>query len=329
MNIRTLKLLSSVMVVLAIGLGMYAYRLSLYRTPVAQPEAAVLFKGKVVVAMQSMAEGKPILAEAVSLEPVTIVPEESFTQLEDVVGKELMLPIAMGEPLTAKHFRASMLAVTLQPGERAVAVQVDGVVGAGGFVQPGDYVDVLLYLQDDNQENNNTQARVLLRCLRVMTFGVNLKGKREEKPSLDARTAVLAVSEADTTKLMLGASAGRLRLALIHPQVCSGEPVIAEGGEAAETPLMLAKETNGNGKPKVHDAVMVINGTNGNGKPKVHGTKAREEEMIVTLRQLAMTKSQPAPQMRRSAAAARPARPAPPKDNMVIYRGTEKELVNY
>lgn len=308
MNTRTLKVLSSVMVVLAIGLGMYAYRLSLYRTPVVQPEAAVPFKGKVVMAMQPIEEGKPVPAEAVSLEPVTIVPEESFTRLEDVVGKELVMPIAMGEPLTARHFRAGMLAVTLQPGERAVAVQVDGVVGAGGFVQPGDYVDVLLYLQDDNQENRNTQARVLLRCLRVMTFGVNLKGKREEKPSLDARTAVLAVSEADTTKLMLGASAGRLRLALVHPQVCSGEPVVVEAGEAAAAPMLVAEQTNGNGKPKVN------------------GTAKGQEEMIVTLSQLAMTKNQPSPQVRRPVAAVRPVQP---KDNMVIYRGTEKELVNY
>ncbi|MGH7965445.1 MAG: Flp pilus assembly protein CpaB [Candidatus Binatia bacterium] len=322
MNIRTLKILSSVMVVLAIGLGMYAYRLSLSRTPVPHPQPEATFKGKVVVAVQPIEEGKPVPAEAVSLEPVTVVPEESFSQVEEVIGKEMMLPIAMGEPLTAKHFRASMLAVTLQPGERAVAVQVDGVVGAGGFVQPGDYVDVLLYLQDDNQENNNTQARVLLRCLRVMTFGVNLKGKREEKPSLDARTAVLAVSEADTTKLMLGASAGRLRLALIHPQVCSGEPTIAEAGEVTEASLMLAKETNGNGKSKANGVA------HGNGKSKVQSAVKPQQEMIVTLRQLAMTKHQPAPQARRAVVAARP-RPAQPKDNMVIYRGTEKELVNY
>jgi len=327
MNTRTLKILSSVMVVLALGLGMYAYRLSLSRAPVAQPEAAVPFKGKVVVAMQSMGEGKPVVAEAISLEPVTVVPEESFSRVEDVIGKELMMPIAMGEPLTAKHFRANMLSVALQPGERAIAVQVDGVVGAGGFVQPGDYVDVLLYLQDDNQENNNTQARVLLRCLRVMTFGVNLKGKREEKPSLDARTAVLAVSEDDTTKLMLGASAGRLRLALVHPQVCDNAPVIADGGETADSSLMLAKDTHGNNEPKVQKAVMITGGTKVNGKAKVNGNTKAQEEMIVTLRQLAMTKNQPAPQVKKSAPAA--ARPAPPKDNMVIYRGTEKELVNY
>jgi pilus assembly protein CpaB len=101
------------------------------------------------------------------------------------------------------------------PGERAVAVMVDDVIGLGGFIQPDDRVDVLLYLQKD-QEVSGSEARVLLEDLRVIAYGANLERREVEEDGepARARTAVLAVSESEVDRLMLGASKGRLRLAL-------------------------------------------------------------------------------------------------------------------
>jgi pilus assembly protein CpaB len=319
MNTRTLRTLALVMVSLAVLLGLYAYRLSQRRaiTVVAgQQSDTVPFKGKVVVALKLIEAGQSVQPNAISLEPVTVVPQESFGQVEEVIGKELLAPVAMGEPLTARHFRSrSPLALTLHPGERAVAVQVDGVVGAGGFVQPGDYVDVLLYLRDD-KETQNTQSRILLRCLRVLTFGNKLKGQREEKPTLDARTAVLAVQELAMTKLMLGASAGRLRLALLHSEMCRQEAEIAKANgvnrDVAQT-HQPQKVTNVAAKPTEKQGTAVA---------KTQEEKL-QEEMIITLRQLSALRNSAEPQVRRKAAPVR----QPPKARTVIYRGTEKETV--
>jgi pilus assembly protein CpaB len=110
---------------------------------------------------------------------------------------------------------------------------VDDVIGLGGFIQPDDRVDVLLYLQKD-QEVVGSEARVLLEDIRVIAYGANLQRREVEEDGepARARTAVLAVSEAEVDRLMLGASKGRLRLAL------RGDPTEDE----SETPPLAARK---------------------------------------------------------------------------------------
>src|SRR6185295_1795316 len=117
----------------------------------------------------------------------------------------------------------------IKAGERAIAVKVDGVIGLGGFIQPDDRVDVLLYLSRDQREVPDTQARVLLENIRVLAYGANLERREQDEHddnTNNARTAVLAVPEADIDRLMLGASKGSLRLAL-RGDPADGDPIAA------------------------------------------------------------------------------------------------------
>jgi pilus assembly protein CpaB len=173
---------------------------------------------RVVVALAPIEQGKSLRADALSLEVVSIVPEGSFQKIEDVVGRKVYQPVGQGEALLSRHFRPpGPVASRIKPGERAIAVKVDGVIGLGGFIQPDDRVDVLLYLARDQREIADTQARVLLEDIRVLAYGANLE--RQEKSEKDdntnnARTAVLAGARRRRRSLMLGASKGSLRLAL-------------------------------------------------------------------------------------------------------------------
>jgi len=232
MQSRTVRNLAIAMIVVAVGLGFFALRLvkDLRHTEeveVADPRGAL---AKVVVAIASIEEGKTVNAESLSLEEVSLVPDGSFQKLDDVVGRKVYQPVAKGEALLSRHFRPpGPVASRIKPGERAIAVKVDGVIGLGGFIQPDDRVDVLLYLARDQREISDTQARVLLENIRVLAYGANLE--RREKDEKDdntnnARTAVLAVPESDVDRLMLGASKGSLRLAL------RGDPIDGEPGPA-------------------------------------------------------------------------------------------------
>lgn len=58
----------------------------------------------------------------------------------------------------------------IRPHERAVAVAVDDVIGAAGQLRPGDYVDVLLFLREENN-NPQSSAQVVLPALRVLSVG--------------------------------------------------------------------------------------------------------------------------------------------------------------
>ena len=88
--------------------------------------------------------------EALSEENLAVV--TSPTQISDalsaeetVFGRELRRYARPGELLSSHHLESGgSLPANLPEGQRAIAIAVDDVVGAGGLLQPGDRVDVAL-----------------------------------------------------------------------------------------------------------------------------------------------------------------------------------------
>ena len=157
----------------------------------------------------------------------------------------------------ARWHRASL---QLRPGERALAVPVDELVGAGNRILPGDFVDVFLNLRNAQPSVNGPgeagQTRLLLSRLRVLSYGqqdiapvatevstgsdvdtrndpraADITGSgsshaNNTEPAQPARSAVLAVPVADANRLLLGAQQGKLFLALRNP-ADTGQPDLA------------------------------------------------------------------------------------------------------
>ena len=71
--------------------------------------------------------------------------------IESLIGDAARLVIADGEPVTTAKIvdiqGTGVLAALLRPGMRAVSLPVDEITGAGGFILPGDFVDLLLTRQ--------------------------------------------------------------------------------------------------------------------------------------------------------------------------------------
>lgn len=216
----------------------------------AQTESPEVPKILAVVAVKPLAAYQKIDKDAVVLAEVSIAPRDYYTTLEDVVGREPLVDVDQGAPLTARYFaEGNVLAKSIPPGFQAVSVEVSDVIGVGGFVRPGDMVDVLVYLRGSG-DVENAQARLLLENTRVLAYHELLvdrpEGLKEEEQgdrnaSRRQRTAVLAVSEKDTTRLMLGASLGELRLAL-HGVAKDPSEVAAAGGSDAAGVLPISGE---------------------------------------------------------------------------------------
>jgi pilus assembly protein CpaB len=199
----------------AIVLGINALRLSSQPEPGGARDRESSPRLASVVAVREIEAGRVVAPEDVTIQQVEVLPDRGFVRLEDVLGRRPARAVAVGEPLRAEQFEApGPFAKVLDPDERAIAVKVDGVVAIGGFIEPGDRVDVLFYVASSAREVAATQARVLLEDVRVLAFGSETRPQGESKPQPDARQAVLAVKRDDVATLMLGASAGRLRLAL-------------------------------------------------------------------------------------------------------------------
>jgi pilus assembly protein CpaB len=267
MQSRTVRNLAIAMIAVAVGLGFFALRLvkDLRHSEKTEVADAHVELTKVVVAIAPIEEGKPVKAESLSLEAVSLVPDGSFQKIDEVVGRKVYQPVAKGEALLSRHFRPpGPVASRIKPGERAIAVKVDGVIGLGGFIQPDDRVDVLLYLASDQREIANTQARVLLENIRVLAYGANLERREQDEKddnTNNARTAVLAVPESDVDRLMLGASKGSLRLALRGDPV-DGDPGLAAHPGANEYESLTSLLSDSPRKPGIHSASAPV--------PRVH-----------------------------------------------------------
>lgn len=115
----------------------------------AKPEVA--FK-TIVVANAPLSFGMPLDRAQLSEIPwpQEALPEGAFATIDELIEQDrvVLSPVAVNEPvllakLSGPNGRAS-LSNLLTPGMRAVTIKTDEIAGVGGFVTPGDRVDVVL-----------------------------------------------------------------------------------------------------------------------------------------------------------------------------------------
>lgn len=241
MSSTTLRVVAIGFVLLAVVLAVLGYRVSRTYAQEAQEAQqqtqATAQQTLAVVALKPLAAYKEIARDAVALVPVSVPPAAPYTSIDEVVGKVPLIDVDAGAPVTQRYFKeGNVLARIIPAGQQAVSVEINDVVAVGGFVRPGDVVDVLLYLRG-GAGVSEPQSRVLLEGVRVLAYEERIIDRPEGLQGDDAddkkrsrvRTAVLAVPDVETTKLMLGASLGELRLAL-HSQ--NTEVAAATGASA-------------------------------------------------------------------------------------------------
>lgn len=185
----------------------------------------------VVVLARAVAAMSEISTEDLLVEELRVAPPGSFAEAEPLVGRVVWRDLPAGTVLNESSFETGgPLARMIRPEERALAIQVDEVISGGGHIQPGDYVDVLLFLRDDERNSDRT-AQVVIPALRVLTVGSALGADRSGEPLMapvaedaqdsranrrveQARTVVLALPESLLTRFMLASEVGKLRLAV-------------------------------------------------------------------------------------------------------------------
>jgi pilus assembly protein CpaB len=148
--------------------------------------------------------------------PESAQPAGAFARIDDVLkdGKRIVLAaIEPNEPVLAVKITGSgqraTLSALVQPGMKAVTIRVNDVDGVGGFVLPGDHVDVALTRQVD-KENASTQ--VVLQDVRVLAIDQSAD-QRNANPAI-AKSATLEVDTIGAQKLGLAGSVGTLSLLL-------------------------------------------------------------------------------------------------------------------
>jgi pilus assembly protein CpaB len=154
--------------------------------------------------------------------PEAALPAGASASINDLLsgGKRIVLSaIEVNEPvlsvkITGPGQRATLSAL-VQPGMKAVTIRVNDVDGVGGFVLPGDRVNIALTRQID-KENASTQ--VVLQNVRVLAID-QVADERVANPAV-AKSVTLEVDTVGAQKLGLAGTIGTLSLMLRK----AGEP---------------------------------------------------------------------------------------------------------
>ena len=138
------------------------------------------------------------------------------------VGAVVREPFLAGEPIVDRKLvrsgESGYLAVVLQPGMRAMSIPVTVETGAGGFILPGDRVDVVLaaQVQGDSEDGAPRKAFVsttVLRNVKVLAIDQQTSIERGATTVVGA-TATLEVGARESEALALAKAQGDLSLAL-------------------------------------------------------------------------------------------------------------------
>jgi pilus assembly protein CpaB len=148
--------------------------------------------------------------------PAEATPAGAFAKISELLsaGKRIVLtPIEPNEPVLALKItgpgQRATLSALVHEGMKAVTVRVTDVEGVGGFVLPGDRVDVVMTRQVDK---GNATTEVVLQNARVLAVDQSAD-TRSTKPAI-AKAVTLEVDTVGAQKVWLAASVGTLSLLL-------------------------------------------------------------------------------------------------------------------
>jgi pilus assembly protein CpaB len=148
--------------------------------------------------------------------PKQAVPAGAFAKIGDLLngGRRVVLTaIEPNEPVLALKItgpgQRATLSALVKPGMKAVTIRVNDVEGVGGFVLPGDRVDVVLTRQIDK---GSATTEVVLQDARVLAVD-QIADERAAKAAV-AKSVTLEVNTVSAQKVWLASSVGNLSLLL-------------------------------------------------------------------------------------------------------------------
>jgi pilus assembly protein CpaB len=198
--------------------------------PAPAPEPVVQFETvDVLVANQDLSAGTTLKPDelrwqmwpAASAGPTVIRKTERPDAIEQLTGYVVRASFTAGEPIQetrlVKINAAGYLAAILPTGMRAIATEINTETGAGGFVVPGDHVDVIVSRRDREAEKRNGfetySSETIINNARVLAIDQTVEDKNGQKVVI-GKTATLELSPRQAETLALARQIGSISLAL-------------------------------------------------------------------------------------------------------------------
>lgn len=264
MDVKKIVLLIGALVVAALSAVMAKNMFSGASAPQAVAAPVVEQGPEVLVATRPLPVGTIIDAEALRyqvwpeglVQPAYFIKGNAGADPQALIGTVVRNEITAGQPITQgaliKPGERGFLAAALGPGMRAVTLPVSVTTGVGGFIFPGDRVDVLL-TQDVAGGGDGPPLKVsetVLRNLRVLATDQRTSATNEEgKPEVQrAATVTVEATPKIAEKIAVAQTIGSLSLVLrsiadntqeLERAIAAGEIDVPEGTDPKAEKRML------------------------------------------------------------------------------------------
>lgn len=218
---------------LGVAGGAVYYAQTQLNAPAPQVAVAAPEVVRVIATSQDIAFGQTIEQHMLTtIEwPAGSVPAGAITELSSLI------PAAGGDPRRAKRALAQgelilpskvsdwgekvTIVQTIGDNNRAISISVNAQTGVGGFVTPGDEVDIVL------TRGGGADLRAVTILQKVRVIGVDQRSDEQSEQAAIARTITVEVSPEDGQKLALAQRAGTLSLSLRSLKTDKDEPLEA------------------------------------------------------------------------------------------------------
>lgn len=267
MDKKKLMLLLGALVV-AIGTAMAARSLLSGRSaPQAEAAQQVPQGPKVLVAQRALPVGTIITADSVSFQawPKEMVQDAYFidgeADMNKLLGTVVRYPITAGQPVTQGALVSpgdrGFLAAALGPGMRAVTIPVSQKTGVGGFVFPGDHVDLVLTqsVRAAGSPETLKAAETILRNVRVLATDQSTESETVDGKTVVRafRTVTLEVTPKIAEKIAVAQTIGTISLSLrsladnqaeLDQAIASGTVKVPAGATREQEEKLLGQAMN-------------------------------------------------------------------------------------
>jgi pilus assembly protein CpaB len=159
--------------------------------------------------------------------------EGAFSQTAEAIGREVLFPLAKGQPILDSDLSAAGsgtgLASKIPDGMRAIALRSDEVVGVAGFLVPGSHLDVLVTYHSEISPEPVT-ATVLQNTV-VLAAGHQLEPDPTGKTA-DVTVVTLLLTPEQAERAVLASTQGAIHFVLRNG---------ADTSRSADIPMLLSQ----------------------------------------------------------------------------------------
>lgn len=262
MNVARIIVLMAALLAAAAA-AFFVYRSSSGAPEPVEPQVVQAATAEVLAARRDLAVGSRISASDLywqawpedAVGPSQILRDRNPDAAEEFAGAVVRSEIGEGEPVLPRFLlqagEAGFMSAVLTPGMRAHAVPITAETGAGGFILPGDRVDVIVAYEAEAEGSSRRRffvSETVVENARVLAIDQVFGGEEDADSVVVGETATLEVTAEQARALALATERGQISLSLRSLADAEGGPrlVTTQPAPQSEPDLPDVPQSYGN-----------------------------------------------------------------------------------